>query len=183
MTALEGKTELYRDAGPSFTRHCLVCWADSSPFLSLARCLWTSLPLNKWDALDNCLKQDSWPFGLHARWVTTNKFTSEGLLPSFFLLFEARMATLYLWLLSFPSARRPVPTVNLWLTPLTPGLPLTPAGNRRAREIALKFFFHSLCSPTLITFCCGKEMRWGLKTDHCPPPRLMQRKRYCLLNG
>lgn len=44
-------------------------------------------------------------------------------------------------------------------------------------------FFPGPSSQTLITFCCGKEMRWGLKTDHCPPPRLMQRKRYCLLNG
>lgn len=96
-----------------------------------------------------------------------------------FLLFESRWFPLYLWPFGSPRRLR-----HLWLMPPGVGRPLTPSGNGRAGEIARSLvFFPSLCFLTLITFCCGKEMRWGLKTDHCPPLRLMQRKRYCPLNG
>lgn len=83
----------------------------------------------------------------------------------------------------FPTGEASYPCCESVIDALGLGAPSYPFRKQEGWRDSAQVFFHSPCFLTLITFCCGKEMRWGLKTDHCPPPRLMQRKRYCLLNG
>ena len=60
----------------------------------------------------------------------------------------------------FPKGEASYPCCESVIDALGLGAPLfPPSGNRRAREIALQVFFHSPRFLTLITFCCGKEMR------------------------
>lgn len=80
-------------------------------------------------------------------------FAYEGLLCAFFSLWEINNSgilfgfwgsPLYLRPIGFPTGKHRILAVNLWLMPLAWGLPLPPpplSGNRRAREIALKFSF------------------------------------------
>lgn len=90
----------------------------------------------------------SWRF--HSR-KNGRAFAYEGLLCAFFSLWEINNSgilfgfwgsPLYLRPIGFPTGKQRILVVNLWLMPLAWGLPLPlPSGNRRAREIALKFSF------------------------------------------
>lgn len=133
-----------------------VCWAEPLPPVCAAVCRPANLGL-RWhlpvdsSGISREVKRFltfSWRF--HSR-KNGRAFAYEGLLCAFFSLWEINNSgilfgfwgsLLYLRPIGFPTGKHRILVVNLWLMPLAWGLPLPPpSGNRRAREIALKFSF------------------------------------------
>lgn len=148
---LEGKMKLYWACGLSSSRLCLVCWEGS--LLSAASSLLsqgsTTFEQMGWARLSSWL--------IHLCALGPEEQIHQGR-TSCSLFFEALVMARSLPVACFPEE---------WEASVidAPGVeaPPHPFRKQEGQRDSAQVFFHSLRSLTLITFCCGKEMRWGLK--------------------
>lgn len=179
-------------ARSDFAGHCCQCWAEllPPPFGLLFGLRW-NLPVDRWW---NIMESQTIPDIFI--WAPPGRIQGLSLMKGYFVLSSlvgklpiiayslgSGAHSFTCGLSVFPAGEASYPCCESVIDALGLGAPSSPFRKQEGWRDSAQVFFHSPCFLTLITFCCGKEMRWGLKTDHCPPPRLMQRKRYCLLNG